>query len=153
MKKAGKAILHSLLSVALCVILTAGVKIALDGCWLVIWPIDEKILSVMISYPDLSADTKEITSADEIKRCANMLNFLNYDIFKQSQDDAEPLITYTYHMKDGTDMVVAANNDTVFYKGEQHVLKKQGLFVNLTEGLFFQEEMAGENEFPSERKR
>ena len=40
-----------------------------------------------------------------------------------------------------------------FYKGEQHVLKKQGLFVNLTEGLFFQEKMAGENEFPSERKR
>ena len=40
-----------------------------------------------------------------------------------------------------------------FYKGEQHVLKKQGLFVNLTEGLFFQEEMAGENESLSERKR
>ena len=114
MKKAGKAILHSLLSVALCVILTAGVKIALDGCWLVIWPIDGKILSVTISYPDLLADTKEITNADDIKRCANMLNFLNYDIFKQSQDDTEPLITYTYHMKDGTDMVVAANNDTVF---------------------------------------
>lgn len=39
-------------------------------------------------------------------------------------------------------MVVAANNNTVFYKGKQYALKESAIFVNVTEGLFFLEETA-----------
>ncbi len=123
---------------------TTGIKIALDGCWLVFLPMDGKVASVTVAYPALSAEGKEVSDAEDVQRCINMLNTLKYDVFKSSIDTSGPLVTYTFHLKDGTDMVVAANNDTVFYGGKQHVLKESGVFVNVTEGLFFLEEADGE---------
>lgn len=140
MKKALKEALRFLLGIVVCMILTTGIKIALDGCWLIFLPIDDKVASVTVAYPSLSPEGKEVSDAEDVQRCINMLNTLKYDVFKKSQDTTEPLVTYTYHLKDGTDMVVAANNDTVFYRGKQHVLKESGVFVNVTEGLFFLEE-------------
>lgn len=140
MKKVCREALRFLLGVAACMILTTGIKIALDGCWLVFLPIDEKVESVTVAYPSCGQAAKELSDADDVKRCINMLGMLKYDVFRKSEDLSEPLVTYTYHLKDGTDMVVAANNDTVFYKGKQHALKESALFVNVTEGLFFSEE-------------
>ena len=144
MKKIFKEALRFLLGVAACMILTTGIKIALDGCWLVFLPLDDKVASVTVAYPSLSPEGKEVSDAEDVQRCINMLNTLKYDVFKTSTDSSKPLVTYTYHFKDGTDMVVAANNDTVFYRGKQRVLKEKAVFVNVTEGLFFLEEAAGE---------
>ena len=142
MKKAAKVIGRFLLLLALTFVLDLGIKIAMDGCWLVFRPIDDKVQSVTIEYPSLTQTAKEITEPTELKQCVNLLNMLNYDVFRKSEDETGALVTYTYHLKDGTDLVVAANNETVFYKGKQHVLKQQKLFINLTEGLFFQQEAA-----------
>jgi len=144
MKKALKEALRFLLAIAACMILTTGIKIALDGCWLVFLPLDGKVASVTVAYPSLSPEEKEVSDAEDVQRCINMLNTLKYDVFKSSADTSGPLVTYTFHLKDGTDMVVAANNDTVFYRGKQHVLKESSVFVNVTEGLFFLEEADGE---------
>lgn len=144
MKKALKEALRFLLGVAACMILTTGIRIALDGCWLVFLPLDDKVASVTVAYPSLSPEEKELSDIEDVQRCIKMLNLLKYDVFQKSQDTTEPLVTYTYHLKDGTDMMVAANNDTVFYRGKQHVLKESGVFVNVTEGLFFLEEAEGE---------
>lgn len=122
---------------AVSTVLVVGLKIVTEGCWLIFLPINEKVETVTIEYPDVTSEAKEISVPDDIERCVNMLNMLKFDIFRKSQDTSEPLITYTYHLKDGTDLVVAANKNTVFYQGKQHVLKEEGLFVNITEGLFF----------------
>lgn len=140
MKKAVKTIGRFLLEIVLIMFLVTGVKIVLDGCWLIFLPIDDKVQSVTIEYPGLAQNAKEITNASEIRQCVNLLNMLKYDVFQKSEDETGALVTYTYHMKDGTDLVVAANNETVFYKGKQHVLKEENLFINLTEGLFFRSE-------------
>lgn len=140
MKKAVKTIGRFLLEIVLVMFLVTGVKIVLDGCWLIFLPIDDKVQSVTIEYPGLAQNAKEITNASEIRQCVNLLNMLKYDVFQKSEDETGALVTYTYHMKDGTDLVVAANNETVFYKGKQHVLKEENLFINLTEGLFFRSE-------------
>ena len=142
MKKAVKGIGRFLLEVVLVMLLVTGVKIALDGCWLIFLPIDDKVQSVTIEYPSLAQNAKEITNASEVKQCVNLLNMLKYDVFQKSEDETGALVTYTYHMKDGTDLVAAANNKTVFYKGKQHVLKEEKLFISLTEGLFFRQEAA-----------
>lgn len=144
MKKALKETLRFLLAIAACMILTTGIKIALDGCWLVFLPLDGKVASVTVAYPSLSPEAKEVSDAEDVQRCINMLNTLKYDVFKTSTDTSGSLVTYTFHLKDGTDMVVAANNDTVFYRSKQHVLKESSVFVNVTEGLFFLEEADGE---------
>ena len=49
MKKALKEALRFLLGVAVCMILTTGVKIALDGCWLIFLPIDDKVESITVA--------------------------------------------------------------------------------------------------------
>lgn len=140
MKNAAKGVGRFLLQVVLVFVLVLGVKIVMDGCWLVFLPIEDKVQSVTIEYPGLSQTAKEITAPTEIKQCVNLLNMLNYDVFKKSEDQTGALVTYIYHMKDGTALVVAANNETVFYKGRQHVLKQEKLFVNLTKSLFFLQE-------------
>ena len=140
MKKAVKTIGRFLLEIVLVMFLVTGVKIVLDGCWLIFLPIDDKVQSVTIEYPGLAQNAKEITNASEIRQCVNLLNMLKYDVFQKSEDETGALVTYTYHMKDGTDLVVAANNETVFYKGKQQVLKEENPFINLTEGLFFRSE-------------
>lgn len=144
MKKALKEALRFLLGVAACMILTTGIKIAMDGCWLVFLPLDDKVASVTVAYPSLSPEEKELSDIEDVQRCIKMLNLLKYDVLQKSQDTTEPLVTYIYHLKDGADMVVAANNDTVFYKGKQYALKESAIFVNVTEGLFFLEEIAGQ---------
>ncbi len=144
MKKALKEALRFLLGVAACMILTTGIKIAMDGCWLVFLPLDDKVASVTVAYPSLSPEEKELSDIEDVQRCIKMLNLLKYDVLQKSQDTTEPLVTYIYHLKEGADMVVAANNDTVFYKGKQYALKESAIFVNVTEGLFFLEEIAGQ---------
>ena len=98
----------------------------------------EGVSAYLAWYRTLSmADAKEISDSDDLKRCTAMLNLLKYNIFVKSEDDSAPLVTYIFHQKNGSELVVAANNETVFYNGKQHVLKQPEVFVNLTEGLFF----------------
>lgn len=137
MNKLLKAVGKFLFSILATMILVTGIKIAVDGCWLIFFPIDEQVESVTITCPNLSPDAKEISDSDDLKRCTAMLNLLKYNIFVKSEDDSAPLVTYIFHQKNGLELVVAANNETVFYNGKQHVLKEPEVFVNLTEGLFF----------------
>ena len=76
MKKALKEALRFLLGVAACMILTTGIKIALDGCWLVFLPLDDKVASVTVACPSLSPEGKEVSDAEDVQRCINMLNTL-----------------------------------------------------------------------------
>ena len=62
MKKALKEALRFLLGVAACMILTTGIKIAMDGCWLVFLPLDDKVASVTVAYPSLSPEISKITA-------------------------------------------------------------------------------------------
>ena len=137
MKQHGKAIGRFLFSVVVTFLLVLGVKIAVDGCWLIFLPIDDKVETVTIEYPSLSPEGREITDPSDLKRCTAMLNLLKYDIFAPSEDDSAPLVTYVFHQRDGSELTVSANNETVFYNGKQHVLKEPKVFINITEGLFF----------------
>lgn len=142
MKQHVKTIGKFLFSVVVTFLLVLGVKIAVDGCWLIFLPIDDNVETVTIEYPDLSSEVKEITDASDLKKCTALLNTLKYDIFQRSDDTSDPLIIYTFHLKDGSELVVSANNETVFFRGNQHVLKEPNVFVNLTTVLFFLRETA-----------
>ena len=142
MKQHVKTIGQFLFSVAVTFLLVFGVKIAVDGCWLIFLPIDNNVETVTIAYPDLSSEVKEITDASDLKKCTTLPNTLKYDIFQRSDDTSDPLIIYTFHLKDGSELVVSANNETVFFRGKQHVLKEPDVFVNLTTVLFFLRETA-----------
>ena len=44
-------------------------------------------------------------------------------------------------LKDGTDKTISANNTTVWWNGKTYVIKDKEMFVNLTEGIFFLEDL------------
>jgi len=47
----------------------------------------------------------------------------------------------TYFLKDGTSKTISANNTTVWWNNKIHVIKDKEMFVNLTEGIFFLEDL------------
>ena len=67
--------------------------------------------------------------------------FLKYDLFGEVNSEEEPAITITYFLKDGTSKTISANNTTVWWNNKIHVIKDKEMFINLTEGIFFLEDL------------
>ena len=89
--------------------------------------------------------------SDEWRRLDNMCGsiilalkltgFLKYDLFEKVNSEEEPTITITYFLKNGTSKTISANNTTVWWNNKIHVIKDKEMFINLTEGIFFLEDL------------
>ena len=99
------------------------------------------IQSVNITYPSVTDDVKEISSSEDIELALKLTGFLKYDLFGEVNSEEEPAITITYFLKDGTSKTISANNTTVWWNNKIHVIKDKEMFVNLTEGIFFLEDL------------
>lgn len=95
-----------------------------------------------ISYPIVTDEIKEVSSQEDIELSLKLTGFLKYDLFENADCSEDPLITITYHLKDGTDKVIAANNTTVWWNEKTYAIKDKEMFINLTEGIFFLEDLA-----------
>ena len=99
------------------------------------------IQSVNITYPSVTDDVKEISSSEDIELALKLTGFLKYDLFGEVNSEEEPAITITYFLKDGTSKTISANNTTVWWNNKIHVIKDKEMFINLTEGIFFLEDL------------
>ena len=63
--------------------------------------------------------------------------------YSKADGGQQPLISITYYLQNGTDRTISANRTTVWWKGKSYAIKDPGLFVNLTEGIFFLAEVQG----------
>ncbi len=105
-------------------------------------PSVEDVERVEVAYPAVTDEIKE-PAGERLKTAVNLMGCLRYDLLKGAEEGDEPLITITYYMKDGKEATVSASRKTVWWKGRAHALKEEDLFVNLAEGLFFLEDLAG----------
>jgi len=112
-----------------------------EGMSLLGVPSVEDVERAEISYPSVTAEVKE-AAGEKIELAVKLTGFLRYDLFKAADESEGPLITITYFTKDGKELTVAANRETVWWKGRAHALKEEDLFVNIAEGLFFLEDLA-----------
>ena len=87
------------------------------------------------------ASHKEISSREDIELALKLTGFLKYDLFEKVNSEEEPTITITYFLKDGTSKTISANNTTVWWNNKIHVIKDKDMFINLTEGIFFLEDL------------
>ena len=76
-------------------------------------------------------------TTERVERALKLVGFLKYRLFTQAEADDAPLLTMTLRLRDGTECIVSASRDTVWWRGKAHALRQRELFVNLTEGLFF----------------
>lgn len=113
--------------------------------WLWGLPSLDEVQSVSLSYPSVTDTVKEVSEPEDMELALKLTGFLKYDLFEKADTNDEPLISITYHRTDGTEQTVSANRTTVWWQGKAYALKEKDMFVNLTEGLFFLEDLQ-ENE-------
>ena len=136
-----KGLIRFLIEVVVITVLIVGISIFTDGMYLLGLPDLNDIQSVNISYPSVTDGVKEISSRDDIELALKLTGFLKYDLFGEVNSEEEPAIIITYFLKDGTSKTISANNTTVWWNNKIHVIKDKEVFINLTEGIFFLEDL------------
>lgn len=139
LKKILKSILSTLCLILVMLVINTCIKIGMEGMCLLGIPKPEDVTSVTIKYPSLTEDNLEITDKEQIDTCVHLSGFLKYKPFVDGDAKDKPLITFYYHLTNGNQVEVSANNIAVFYKGKRHILKDDNSFVKFVEVLFFQE--------------
>ncbi|GAA0180973.1 hypothetical protein SH2C18_35740 [Clostridium sediminicola] len=101
----------------------------------------EEVSYVEISDSQLDIKSRKFTKVEDIEKAISLTNFLYYSFGKPEQK--EPLIKFSFHLKDGKSYVISSNEKTVFVNGKAYKLKGDNgkTFTNLTEGIFFFSEM------------
>ena len=141
MNKISKSLIRFLIRVAVVTVLLVGINIFKNGMYLWGLPRINDIQSVNITYPSVTDDVKEISSREDIGLALKLTGFLKFDLFGEVNREEKPAITITYFLKDGTSKTISANNTTVWWNNKIHVIKDKEMFINLTEGIFFQEDL------------
>lgn len=144
MNKIAKGLLRFIIEVAVATVLIVGISIFTGGMYLLGLPSLEDIQSVNISYPKVTDDVKNISSREDIELALKLTSFLKYNLFEKVSSEEEPLITITYHLKDGTDKMISANDTMVWWNNKTYVIKDKEVFINLTEGIFFLKDLQTE---------
>jgi len=70
--------------------------------------------------------------ANEIQR-----NIENTQKIQKIKEEEQPIICMTYHLKNGNDVMIKANNTTVWRNEKLYEIKQKDIFVNIVEGIFF----------------
>lgn len=136
-----KGLIRFLIEVVVITVLIVGISVFTDGMYLLGLPDLNDIQSVNISYPSVTDGVKEISSREDIELALKLTGFLKYDLFGEVNSEEEPAIIITYFLKDGTSKTISANNTTVWWNNKIHVIKDKEMFINLTEGIFFLEDL------------
>lgn len=135
-----KGILQFLAQLAVLAALLVALSILWRGMYLIGIPSADSVAEVSVSYPALTREVKTFRDPETLELAVKLSGFLRYDLFAQPDASGEPLITLSYLTIDGDTVTVSANRTTVWWRGQVHAIKDPDLFVNLTEGILFQEE-------------
>ena len=138
-----KGLLFCLSQTIAVTLLIIGIRIFTDGMWLFGLPSLSEIQSVSIAYPALTEETKNSSDPEKIELALKLTGFLKYEIGKTPDPAEQPVITITYHLKDGTDQTISASDSVVWWNGKSHVIRDKKTFIHLTEGIFFLEDLNG----------
>lgn len=129
-----------LIAVFLSVLLTVCISFFVDGVPLVRLPRPETIDHVAVEHFALQT-RKEFTDPESIELAGKLVSFLKIQPFSKPQSDWEPKIRLSFYLKDGRIFTFSASETEVLWNNRLYRLKKEALFVNLTEGVFFYEDL------------
>lgn len=139
--KYAKGILRTLATTLVTTLLIILIDIFTKGMYLMGIPRIDNVEKVTISYTEFSNEVKEISDKEHIELAVKLTGFLKYSLFKKADLGEPPLITITYFTYDGDVVSVSANKNTVWWKGKAHSIKDDETFINLTEGIFYFEDL------------
>lgn len=117
-------------------VIVFGGYIFMNGMFLIGIPKAENLQSVKIEYFEPNHEIKEITDSSKLELAVKITGFLNYSVFEKAEEPFEPKVTITYLLNDRTEISVAADNNTVLWKGKLHKIKQPDIFINISETIF-----------------
>lgn len=123
---------QTLLMVTVSIVLNSIIWIAMSGIPLIGLPDKDNVESITLYYFD---SVKEISDTDNISLLVKAANLCNYRIGGADQSSTE--IKIVYHLKDGKNVELSANAETMWWKGHSHKLKEKDSFANIIKGLYF----------------
>lgn len=133
-KKGWKFVLwNTLFVIIVSCVLNVVIWILFHGIPLIGLPKKEDVKSVTIIYNE--TQKREITDNKTIEILVKSANLLNYQLWGQTE--GSPIIDMIYHLKDGSEIKICANNTTMWWHGKSYAIKETDTFVNIIQGLFF----------------
>ena len=99
-------------------------------------PDAENVEQIVVKHNDYPDEVKAYTDKNKIEVAIALLGYLNYAPLKNLTDDNQ-LIEITYIMNDGTELIVSANNHTVWWKGKPRAICEEGMFAKMCTAVFF----------------
>jgi len=114
-------------------VLNAIIWIAFHGVPLVGLPQAEAVKSISVTQN--SSQEREVTSEEDIELLVKAANLLNYRLLGEAE--GSPIITVTYHLKDGNAVTIKANKTSMWWHGKSHSIKETDVFINIVQSLYF----------------
>lgn len=115
--------------------------VLMNGIPLLTIPELEEISFIEITDYKLDNHSRRLTEIDDVETALNLTNLLTY--LPGESDGGELVIEMKIHLKDGGLFVISANEERAMMNGKEYRLKGDHgiVFINLTEGIFFFDEL------------
>ena len=135
-----KRIFRTLLTFALTLAAMLAAYAAISGMWLFGVPNAKNVVEVTITSTEHPAETIVSSDAECIERAVKLTGFLKYRLFTATQEDDAPIVTIVWTLRDGSVCEISASRETVWWRGRALPLKDEAFFINLADGIFFNEQ-------------
>lgn len=135
-----KRIFRTLLTFALTLAAMLAAYAAISGMWLFGVPNAKNVVEVTITSTEYPAETIVSSDAECIERTVKLTGFLKYRLFTAAQEDDTPIVTIVWTLRDGSVCEISASRETVWWRGRALPLKDEAFFINLADGIFFNEQ-------------
>lgn len=135
-----KRIFRTLLTFALTLAAMLAAYAAISGMWLFGVPNAKNVVEVTITSTEHPAETIVSSDAECIERTVKLTGFLKYRLFTAAQEDDTPIVTIVWTLRDGSVYEISASRETVWWRGRALPLKDEAFFINLADGIFFNEQ-------------
>lgn len=135
-----KRIFRTLLTFALTLAAMLAAYAAISGMWLFGVPNAKNVVEVTITSTEHPAETIVSSDAECIERTVKLTGFLKYRLFTAAQEDDTPIVTIVWTLRDGSVCEISASRETVWWRGRALPLKDEAFFINLADGIFFNEQ-------------
>lgn len=135
-----KRIFRTLLTFALTLAAMLAAYAAISGMSLFGVPNAKNVVEVTITSTEHPAETIVSSDAECIERTVKLTGFLKYRLFTAAQEDDAPIVTIVWTLRDGSVYEISASRETVWWRGRALPLKDEAFFINLADGIFFNEQ-------------
>lgn len=135
-----KRIFRTLLTFALTLAAMLAAYAAISGMWLFGVPNAKNVVEVTITSTEHPAETIVSSDAECIERTVKLTSFLKYRLFTAAQEDDTPIVTIVWTLRDGSVCEISVSRETVWWRGRALPLKDEAFFINLADGIFFNEQ-------------